>query len=50
MNQKKLKAFDLTYFRGKRHFEDDDTQNLLVFQSIHRYFKTVSTTDSNILS
>ena len=38
------------YFRGKNHFEDDGTQNWLVFQPIQNYFKTVSTTDSNILS
>ena len=37
-------------FRGKNHFEDDGTQNWLVFQPIQKYFKTVSTTDSNILS
>ena len=47
---KKLKTFDLIYFHGKNHFEDDGTQNWLVFQSIQKYFRTVSTTDSNILS
>ena len=31
-------------------FEDDGTQNYLVFQPIHRYFKTVSAYDSNIVS
>ena len=36
------------YFRGQNHFEDDGTQNWLVFQPIQKYFKTVSTTDSNI--
>ena len=35
---------------GKRHFKDDGTQNYLVFQSIHKYFKTVSANDHNILS
>ena len=29
---KKLKTFDSIYFRGKSHFEEDGTQNLLVFQ------------------
>ena len=28
---KKLKAFDLSYFIGKSHFEGDGTQNYLVF-------------------
>ena len=29
---KKMKAFDSSYFRGKNHFEQDGTQNYLVFQ------------------
>ena len=32
------------------HFEDDGAQNYLVFQPIHRYFKTAGANDSNILS
>ena len=47
---KKLQAFDSIYFCGKSHFEDDGTQNWLVFQPIQRYFKTASANDSNILS
>ena len=47
---KKLETFDSIYFRGKSHFEDDGTQSYLVFQPIHRYFKTVSANDSNIVS
>ena len=47
---KKSETLDSVYFRGKSHFEDDGTQNWLVFQPIHRYFKTVSANDSNILS
>ena len=39
---KKLKTFDSSYFRGKIHFEEDDTQNYLVFQPIHRYFKVIA--------
>ena len=27
----KLKTFDSSYFRGKTHFEEDGTQNYLVF-------------------
>ena len=33
---KKLKAFDLSYFIDKSHFEEDGVQHYLVFQSIHR--------------
>ena len=36
---KKLKTFDSSYFIGKSHFEEDGTQNYLVFQPISRYFK-----------
>ena len=39
---KKLQNFDSNYFRGKRHFEEDGTQNYLVFQAMHRYFKRVA--------
>ena len=31
---KKLKTFDSSYFVGKSHFEEDGTQNYLVFQPI----------------
>ena len=46
---KKLETFDSIYFRGKSYFEDDGTQNYLVFQTVYRYFKTVGANDSNIL-
>ena len=39
---KKLQTFDSIYFRGKSHFEEDGTQNYLVFQPMYRYFKRVS--------
>ena len=35
---KKLKAFDLGYFKGKRHFVEDGAQHYLVFQPVMRYF------------
>ena len=35
-----LKTFDSDYFIGKSHFEEDGTQNYLIFQPIYRYFKT----------
>ena len=31
---KKLKKFDLGYFIGKSHFDEDDAQNYLIFQPI----------------
>ena len=39
---KKLKTFYSSYFIGKSHFEEDGTQNYLVFQPINRYFKTTN--------
>ena len=35
---KKVKTFDLGYFIGKRHFDEDGAQHYLVFQPILRYF------------
>ena len=42
---KKLKTFDSSYFIGKSHFEEDGTQNYLVFQPMYRYFKMITSTD-----
>ena len=39
-----LKTFDSGYFIGKSHFEEDGTQNYLVFQPIYRYFKMITNT------
>ena len=39
---KKLKTFDPSYFIGKSHFEENGTQNYLVFQPMHRYFKQIA--------
>ena len=36
---RKLKTLDSSYFRGRNGFEDDDTQNYLVFQPELKYFK-----------
>ena len=41
----KLKTFDLSYFIGKTHFEEDGTQNYLVFQPMYKYFKMITNTD-----
>ena len=45
----KLKTFDSGYFIGKSHFDEDGTQNYLVFQPMYRYFKMINITD-HILS
>ena len=37
----KLQQSDVTYFGGKSHFEEDGTQNYLVFQPIYRYFERI---------
>ena len=39
---KKVKAFDLSYFIGKNHFEEDRTQNYLVFQPLNKYFRLIT--------
>ena len=39
---KKLQTFDVSYFIGKIHFEEDGTQNCLVFQPMYRYFKRIA--------
>ena len=41
----KLKTFDSSYFIGKNHFEEDGTQNYLVFQPLNKYFKVIANTD-----
>ena len=41
----KLKTFDLSYFIGKSHFEEDGTQNYLAFQALSKYFKVITNTD-----
>ena len=39
------KTFDSSYFRGRGHFEEDGTQNYLVFQPINTYFKVIASAD-----
>ena len=41
----KLKTFDSSYFIGKSYFEEDGTQNYLVFQPLNKYFKVIANTD-----
>ena len=43
-NIKKLQTFDLSYFRGKNYFDEDDTQNYLVLTPISRYFRLIANT------
>ena len=41
---RKPKTSDASYLIGKSHFKKDGTQNYLVFQQIHRYFKVIAIT------
>ena len=43
-NIKKLQTFDSSYFRGKNYFDEDGTQNYLVFLPINRYFRLIANT------
>ena len=40
----KLETFDSSYFICKSHFEEDETQNYLVFQPLNKYFKLITIT------
>ena len=46
----KLKVFDLSYFIGKSHFEEDGVQNYLVFQSLNKYFKVITSANTKYIS
>ena len=35
---------ELSYFIGKSHFDEDGTQNYLVFQPMYRHFKLITNT------
>ena len=41
-NMKKLQTFDWSYFRGKNYFDEDGTQNYLVFLPTGRYFRLIA--------
>ena len=41
----KIQASDSIFFQGKNHFEDDGSQNYLVFQPMYKYFLKVCDTD-----
>ena len=42
----KLKAFDSSYFRGKKYSEKVGTQNHLAFKPIYKYFEITPTTNT----
>ena len=42
--QRKTKH-DSSFLHGKSHFEDNGTENYLVFQPVHRYFKNIANSD-----
>ena len=43
-----METFNSIYFRVKSHFEDDGTQNYLVFQPIYKYFRITSTINTTL--
>ena len=45
----KLKSFNSSYLTSKSHFEEDGTQNYLVFQPLNKYFKLTTNTLSILL-
>ena len=46
----KLKTFDSSFFIDKSHFEEDGTQNHLVFQPTIRFFKVNMITNTDYVS
>ena len=46
----KLKTFDSSFFIDKSHFEEDGTQNYLVFQPTIRFFKVNMITNTDYVS
>ena len=47
---KKLKNFDLDYFIGKSHFEENGVQSYLVFQPLNKYFKVSTNANTKYIS
>ena len=46
---KKIKTFDLSYFRGKNYFDEDGNQNYYIFQPISKYLKVAYVHDINYI-
>ena len=45
---KNIQKFDLSYFMGKCYFDDDGSQNYLIFQPVFKYFQIFSVTIDRI--
>ena len=45
----KLETFDSNYFRGKKYFDEDGTQNYYIFQPISKYLKVAYVNDINYI-
>ena len=45
----KLKAFDSSYFCGKKYFDEDGSQNYDIFQPISKYLKVAYVNDINYI-
>ena len=45
-----ISTFHLNTFTGKSHFENNEIQNYLAFQSAFKYFKMPSTKSSQIIA
>ena len=46
---KKLKTFDLSYFQGKKYFDEDGNRNYYIFQPISKYLKVVNVNNINYI-
>ena len=42
-------SFDSSYFIGKSHFEEDGTQNYLLFQPLNKYFKVITNANTKYI-
>ena len=49
IKNKKIQAFDSSYFHGKSHFEGDGTQTYLVFQPVHKCFKRLTNSNKIVM-
>ena len=47
--RKKLKTFDLGYFKGKSYFDEDGSPNYYMLQPISKYLTTTYTNDINYI-
>ena len=46
---RKLKTLVSIYFRGKSHFEEDGSQNYLLFQPMNRYLRVGASINQIVL-